>query len=96
MLDVAFCQNLDRQFDEQSIRTRLRVSWGGGTAKRFVGSVSVNDATFTKPVVLGFSPNSSASLHFGNDEVRIRQLSESSYEGFDIDVVSLPEATIGS
>ena len=69
-----------------SIRTRLRISWGGGVAKQWRGSITAQNASFGNPAVLGFERESSGGLLAEQQQIMIRQNAPSSFEGIDIDV----------
>ena len=73
---------------------RLRFSWGGGRATRWLGSVKFESNVVGQPVVLGLDPNTPGSVLKLDDEIKINQQAPSTYAGFEIDVGGDPDSTI--
>ena len=70
-----------------AIRTRLRLTWGGSTAKQWQGNIRFVEATVSNPTPLGFGLDSASSLHVENQQIRVAQKSTSTFDGVDVDVL---------
>ena len=84
-------------FDEPArelVNARLRISWGGGSARSWQGAVHFHDAEISHPTVLGVNVESPAGIVVRNHAVRIKQLSDSTFEGIDLDVFGYAESRI--
>lgn len=90
----ARCQQRFENPSDELVNVRLRVTWGGGTPKVWHGNVHFHDATIQNPAVLGVNIESPASLDFQPHAVRIKQLVDSTFEGFDVDVRGHAEGQI--
>lgn len=73
---------------------RLRLSWGGGTAQTWNGSVAVANGTLTKVAPLGLDPDATAAVTMINGELRINHWSPTSYGGTDVTLSGSSETQI--
>jgi hypothetical protein len=79
-----------------SIQTRLRISWGGGTPRPWRGTIRFHDAQLDKPTVLGFDVDSGGSIYVLPDQIEFSRTTPSSYEGLDIDVSGGPDSKLSA
>jgi len=63
---------------------RVRIAWGGGTARQWRGRIYIQGAQIIDHRVLGLSPHSPGSLRVGANEVSIHQRFAQSYDGVDL------------
>jgi hypothetical protein len=54
---------------------RLRISWGGGDARRWVGNIRLNRGSLSGLNLFGGNPDASGSLWIENGELRVGDLS---------------------
>ena len=71
----------------ETIQTRLRLTWGGSTAREWQGKIRFIDAAISNPTPLGFSLDSASSLHVESRQVNVVQKSASTFDGVDVDVL---------
>lgn len=73
---------------------RLRVSWGGGTARVWEGSLTVQQGSLSQLSYLGLDADESATIHLDANQVHISQQSGRDYDGFDIQVSGAPQTVL--
>ncbi len=66
---------------------RLRVAWGGGAARQWQGSLSIQDGTLSDLSYLGLDADEAATIYLEKYAVQIQQRSLRDYDGFDIQAV---------
>ena len=69
------------------VRSRLRITWGGTMPQTWRGKIRVANGTLKNPSILGFMADSASAFSFSDQEVSIATRTESTFEGFDIDIV---------
>ena len=70
---------------EKRINLRLRVSLGGGAARRWVGRISVESpGTFSNGSPRGLSADANAAMQLVPDGIEIRPDAETNYNGIDV------------
>ncbi len=70
----------------QAVDLRLRVAWGGGTARQWHGSLSVQHGSFSRLSYLGLDADETATIYLEKDTIQIAQRSAQDYDGIDIQV----------
>lgn len=70
------------------VNLRLRVSLGGGTARRWIGNVSIDEslARFSDLAPRGLNSDANAAMRLERDRVEISHDVETNYNGIDISV----------
>ena len=63
---------------------RVRIAWGGGAARQWMGRILIHGAQITNHRVLGLAAHSPGSLRVGANEVSIQQRFPQSYDGVDL------------
>ena len=71
---------------EEPTDLQLRVAWGGGTARRWQGTLKVQDGSVSDLQYLGLDADEAATIYIERDAVLIRQLADRDYDGFDVRV----------
>ena len=64
----------------------LRVAWGGGTARQWIGTLAIDNGTLSDLEYLGLDADESATIYVERNVVQIRQRAGRDYDGFDIRV----------
>lgn len=77
---------------EQTLR--LRVAWGGGAEQQWSGSVSVSTGHLSELSPLGVEADEPGSIWLERNEVRLRQRSPRTYDGFDVTVAAPLDARL--
>lgn len=65
---------------------RVRISWGGETARRWQGTIEAVDAQLADPVPLGIEADEPGSMWLKDGRLMIRQRSGRTYDGVDLTV----------
>ena len=73
---------------------RLRVAWGGGAARVWQGSLSVQSGSLSRLSYLGMDADEAATIYLHANKVHIAQRSGRDYDGFDIDVSGAPHTPL--
>ena len=68
---------------------RIRVAWGGPTARIWQGSVSLSQGTATKLIPLGIQADEPGSMWLDRSHVMVHERTPRLYDGFDL-LVSAP------
>ena len=63
---------------------RLRIAWGGGTARQWQGTLTIEGGTFSELSYLGLDADENATIYLEKNTVQIRQRTTRDYDGFDI------------
>jgi hypothetical protein len=72
----------------------VRVAWGGGSEKAWVGSIAVSRGTITQPRPLGIEADEPGSMWLEGGRLLIRQRSPRTYDGVDILVTAPADARL--
>ncbi|MEQ8789368.1 MAG: hypothetical protein RIC55_23950 [Pirellulaceae bacterium] len=62
----------------------LRISWGGGQARRWEGSIAVEGGGLSSPTALGLEADEPGSIFLEDGQVRVRSRSGRTYDGVDV------------
>ena len=65
---------------------RLRISWGGGAARRWQGSLSLSEGTLSEIRGLGLEPDQPGSIWLEDRSVQIREPTARTYDGMELTV----------
>jgi hypothetical protein len=65
---------------------RLRIEWGGGTARRWQGSATLADGSISEPVPLGIEADEPGSMWIERGALCVRARSARTYDGVDVTV----------
>jgi len=71
---------------DDGIDLRLRVAWGAGAPTQWTGRLSVTDGELSEVADLGLAADSPGSKVVVDGELRIRQASPATFDGFDVRV----------
>lgn len=99
-LSVCLCLAIVAQVGAQETDLRLRIEWGGGTARTWQGSVTLDTGSLSDPVCLGVEPDEPGSIsprldtrsaypldqNSATGAMLIRQPRARRYDGFDVSI----------
>ncbi len=74
----------------ESVDLHLRIAWGGGAARQWQGTLSVESGIFSQLQYLGLDADENATIYLDykeRDVVQIRERAPRDYDGFDVHVV---------
>ena len=77
-----------------STDVRLRIAWGGGTAKRWVGRIALDQGRLSDPILLGVEPNEPGSMAITSREIRFNSPSSRAYDGVDVRIKCRADAQL--
>ncbi len=78
----------------QETNLRLRFAWGGGQARQWHATITVDNGTFSDAKPLALDPDVPGSIDVRDNEVRVHALSPRDYDGVDLRVDASLEATL--
>ena len=79
----------------EQVNLRLRVSLGGGTARRWVGTISIEgSAKFSNESPRGLSADANAAMQLLPDRIEIRPSAETNYNGIDVSLTGSPASIL--
>ena len=73
---------------------RLRIAWGGGEARQWRGSISVDNGALSQSTPLGILPDEPGSLHLEDGRLQIVQRGSRTYGAVDLTVTAPPDARL--
>lgn len=80
--------------DARAMDLRLRVAWGGGVARQWQGSLSVEFGNLSQLSYLGLDADESATIFLDGNSVQLQQRAARDYDGFDIQVRGSGQTTL--
>ncbi len=91
---VVASTSIDSTKSNQINRTRLRFSWGGGSARQWTGEFQLGELSIGETALLGLSPDTPGSIFKSESGIAVEQLSATSYAGFDIEISGSMDSVI--
>ncbi len=67
---------------------RIRVEWGGGSERRWEGSIGLSRGELADPCALGVEADEPGSVWLAGDMVTVRQRTGRTYDGLDLSVTA--------
>ncbi len=86
--------------EPRQLDLRLRVAWGGGTARVWNGQLSAANGTLSQLTYLGVNADQSATIYLSDDgtangnSVVVAQRTPVQYTGFDVSVRAAPDSLV--
>lgn len=85
---------LTSSLEAQAVDLRLRVAWGGGTARQWQGALSVQQGSLSRLSYLGLDADEAATIFLDKNTVQINQRSGRDYDGFDLHVAGSIQSVV--
>jgi len=73
---------------------RVRIEWGGGSARKWRGTIWLDKGTFATPTPLGVEPDSPGAIALEDGQIEIREPAARTYDGLDVTVVAPLDARL--
>ena len=88
--DVASTDEFQSDRDE----IELRISWGGGDSRQWVGSVAVSQGELSSAKTLGLTSDAAGSVLISNGQLKINHWTSTNYGGADVKLKVKDDATL--
>ncbi|MFI4874359.1 MAG: family 10 glycosylhydrolase, partial [Blastopirellula sp. JB062] len=86
---LCFPKISEAQSLNESVDLNLRIAWGGGPVRRWIGEVRVTDGELRLKRLLGMEADEARAVRMVDGAIRVEHRTERVYDGFDI-AVSAP------
>ena len=73
---------------------RLRLSWGGGEARQWSGTISVTTGEFSNVSILGLTADAPGSIVHANGEILVNHWTPTTFGGVDLTVSEVEDASL--
>ena len=84
----------ERPANSTDLETRIHIAWGGGSARKWSGQISLSQGSISDLSVLGLSADSARQINLSGDRVFLRDSSTTRYNGFEANLTSEEDATL--